>query len=527
MRLKIQSLPFVAFSILLLCCSLSVNSYAAGGYAGKVFERKADSSIGSPIAGVTVTFVREDGAVIQKVTTDANGSYQVGLSPARYWVMATHQGYEDYCSIPGFFVVIGKSFQTGNIFLRKPKITTLLLVRHADRTSGDDLTEVGQQRAYQLSEVARKAGVTAIYTTDTQRTRKTAKPLADLLKLDVKIYSDAVSLLQQVESQNIGDVMLVVGHSDTLAGIANKFCPTLNSNTILLDFDTLLVVSRKVDSTTANVVNLQYGNTSSTSGDSQPIVDYSMTTVLLVRNFEGKPDRATTLKEVVRKAGKTKATTTLYATQNSQQILQPLATELGINISTYNQTDLQTLVNSFTSSPAGHLFIVAADAITTKNLVKSFGGNATVFSNEYDDLLLVTLGGRGQSKIVNLQYGEPSPSPKLIFTGTKPYTANGKKWIKYELAITNKESVPADIFASAPDLPPCGANDNASRTWVDIYSDEDDKRLYGFCALKSSESLDRLWFAVEQGTKPPKKVYVLLHDRKANIFYRSNSVLLR
>ncbi len=33
-------------------------------------------------------------------------------------------------------------------------------------------------------------------------------------------------------------------------------------------------------------------------------------------------------------------------------------------------------------------------------------------------------------------------------------------------------TIPADMFAQAPDLPPCGSNTKASRTWVDLLRDE-------------------------------------------------------
>ncbi|MGI0493007.1 hypothetical protein ACN4EG_14590 [Alkalinema pantanalense CENA528] len=118
-------------------------------------------------------------------------------------------------------------------------------------------------------------------------------------------------------------------------------------------------------------------------------------------------------------------------------------------------------------------------------------------------------------------------TPRLVFKGTEAYTANGKQWIRYKLAIANKEIFPAELFASAPDLPPCGSNTNASRTWVDIFNTATNQRIYGFCALSSPQDLDSLWFAVERGTAPPQQVYVVLTDRKTSTSYRSNSVTLR
>lgn len=118
-------------------------------------------------------------------------------------------------------------------------------------------------------------------------------------------------------------------------------------------------------------------------------------------------------------------------------------------------------------------------------------------------------------------------APQLVFKGTESYAANGKQWVRYKLAIANKASIPAELFAAAPDLPPCGLNPNASRTWVDIFNATTNQRLNGFCALTSPQNLDSLWFAIEKGTSPPQSVYVVLTDRRANTSYRSNSVSLQ
>ena len=56
--------------------------------------------------------------------------------------------------------------------------TTVLLVRHAEKETGRDpgLTAAGQARARALVEVAKGAGVSAIYHTQLERTRLTAAP---------------------------------------------------------------------------------------------------------------------------------------------------------------------------------------------------------------------------------------------------------------------------------------------------------------------------------------------------------------
>ena len=113
------------------------------------------------------------------------------------------------------------------------------------------------------------------------------------------------------------------------------------------------------------------------------------------------------------------------------------------------------------------------------------------------------------------------PPPELCVTGTEDYEAHGQEWTRYNLAVTNWSAFPNELFEEAPDLPPCGLNPNASRTWVDIFAG-DGTRLYGFCGLSSSEGLTRLWFAVPKGESPPDFVYITLTDRRCDIEYTSN-----
>lgn len=115
----------------------------------------------------------------------------------------------------------------------------------------------------------------------------------------------------------------------------------------------------------------------------------------------------------------------------------------------------------------------------------------------------------------------PSPVPKLYLKGQEAYTANGHNWIRYSYDVLNKMDYPAALFAPAPTLPPCGANANSSRTWVDFFN-RDGTRIYGFCALGKPEDLGGIWFAVEAGTIPPSWVYIELNDRQTNTKYRSN-----
>lgn len=113
------------------------------------------------------------------------------------------------------------------------------------------------------------------------------------------------------------------------------------------------------------------------------------------------------------------------------------------------------------------------------------------------------------------------PNPVLAFVGPEYATIGGKKMTRYNFDVANKEEFPAELFAAAPTLPPCGTNQNASRTWVDIY-DQSGKRLNGFCALGKPADLTNLWFALPEDEVPPSWVYIEFTDRKTNVKYKSN-----
>ena len=132
-------------------------------------------------------------------------------------------------------------------------------------------------------------------------------------------------------------------------------------------------------------------------------------------------------------------------------------------------------------------------------------------------ILLTSVAGRSFS----FTQTTPQPLPVLVFSGQEPFEANGKKWTRYRYFVENSVAFPNELFAAAPNLPPCGRNTKASRTWVDFY-DSTGKRLNGFCALAKSSDLNTIWFALEQDVVPPSYVYIELNDRQTNTKYKSN-----
>lgn len=112
------------------------------------------------------------------------------------------------------------------------------------------------------------------------------------------------------------------------------------------------------------------------------------------------------------------------------------------------------------------------------------------------------------------------PKPVPVYIGPEYFQNSGKQWTRYRYGIENSSAYPAEIFAAAPELPPCGQNTKASRTWVDLY-DQSGKRLNGFCALGTPNDLGKLWFALEADVIPPSYIYIEMTDRKTNTKYKS------
>jgi hypothetical protein len=89
------------------------------------------------------------------------------------------------------------------------------------------------------------------------------------------------------------------------------------------------------------------------------------------------------------------------------------------------------------------------------------------------------------------------------------------------IPVVNWGAYPNDLFRQAADLPPCGANANSARTWVDIYDANTNTKIYGFCAFGSNADLKTLWF---KPATPNGKVYIVLNDRACQKSYRSNTI---
>jgi broad specificity phosphatase PhoE len=144
----------------------------------------------------------------------------------------------------------------------------VFVVRHAEKISDTDerLTDAGRERARHLAAMLKDAGVGAIYATDTERARDTAKPLADALGLKVMTYDtgggmrgpvDARPFVAMLRKEHARDVVLVVGHSNTIPDLIKSLgCPG-NVEIAPAEYDNLFVVVPTA-SPEATLIRLRY-----------------------------------------------------------------------------------------------------------------------------------------------------------------------------------------------------------------------------------------------------------------------------
>ena len=139
-------------------------------------------------------------------------------------------------------------------FFESQATTTIIFVRHAEKDlsvkDDPELTEDGQRRAFELTRQMKDAdvvaGIDAIYSTPFKRNVATVEPLSKLLELPINLYdkNDYESVLETILDNHKGKIILVVGHSDTLANLmaelgASKSVPTIADN----EYDNIYIVS--------------------------------------------------------------------------------------------------------------------------------------------------------------------------------------------------------------------------------------------------------------------------------------------
>jgi broad specificity phosphatase PhoE len=149
----------------------------------------------------------------------------------------------------------------------------VFVVRHAERADGGapasaapsapgmmandpPLSAAGEQRAAKLASTLASAGIRHIFTTEYRRTKQTAAPFAEALKITPTVAParDSDALIAQVLAAQGG--VLIVGHSNTVPELLKKLgvadAVTIGDN----DYDNLFIVIRDVSG--ARLLRLHY-----------------------------------------------------------------------------------------------------------------------------------------------------------------------------------------------------------------------------------------------------------------------------
>ncbi len=125
------------------------------------------------------------------------------------------------------FVSFGLIIPSYGICADSDSITTLFLVRHAEKAQNDlydpTLTPEGENRADELKYILKHVKLDAIYSTPYRRTKQTVLPTAEDKNLEIQYYKPGEKgFLEKVLTTYPGGTVLIAGHSNTIPGLANE-----------------------------------------------------------------------------------------------------------------------------------------------------------------------------------------------------------------------------------------------------------------------------------------------------------------
>lgn len=142
--------------------------------------------------------------------------------------------------------------------------TTFILVSHADAESfgsNPNLNIAGIERTEDLRKILEFTPLTAIFSTNVNRTMQTAQPIADNHSLSVENYNPFVldPLVDGILEEHLAKVVLIVGHSNTTPSLLN----VLVGEDVFVqlpefEHDNLYIVT-VFEKGRAEVVHLKYG----------------------------------------------------------------------------------------------------------------------------------------------------------------------------------------------------------------------------------------------------------------------------
>lgn len=253
--------------------------HATLAHATVVGGRVVRADGGAPLPNVLVRLVAGNG-LAQQTTSNAQGTFKLNVPPGNYRLQATRPDLQPYSSGPAVVVVGQQLLPLAPLRLHRLPAApvTVLLLRHADRSSDDSLTSVGQKRAEELARMTADPEFSDLYATRTQRSCETVWPLAQRLGLSVQYYdyvesgdeaANVTPIVQRLRALPPGRTGLVVAHSPTVQAIATRLGGAPSSCTVGNNFDDLCVLVLPQTGPT-RVIHLHYAAGASAPAQPDP-----------------------------------------------------------------------------------------------------------------------------------------------------------------------------------------------------------------------------------------------------------------
>ena len=102
----------------------------------------------------------------------------------------------------------------------------------------------------------------------------------------------------------------------------------------------------------------------------------------------------------------------IYSTsfRRTEETVQPVATALGLPITSYDDSNTETIIDEIVRQHKGKIVLVVGHSNTVPALIGNMGASKKVpliNDNEYDNIYIVSIPWFGKTKTIRLRYGTP------------------------------------------------------------------------------------------------------------------------
>lgn len=152
---------------------------------------------------------------------------------------------------PRWFLISGLTLvlvQVSALAVETPALTTVVLVRHAEKVDSSDdpdLSQAGRGRAERLAQILKKQELGALFVTEFKRTQQTLRPLSEASKVELTriAASRTRELVQRILQNHQGQVVVVAGHSNTVPEIIEALGGATVEPISESEYDNLFIVT--------------------------------------------------------------------------------------------------------------------------------------------------------------------------------------------------------------------------------------------------------------------------------------------